>query len=69
MPSLLKSLVRLPSGQGHGTDKAVLMGLCGELPESVDPTTIDARCQAIHDQKNKCRKQKALVLFLTYILF
>lgn len=39
------------TGQGHGTDKAVLMGLCGELPESVDPTTIDARCQAIHDQK------------------
>lgn len=39
------------TGQGHGTDKAVLMGLCGELPESVDPTTIDSRCQAIETHK------------------
>ncbi len=29
------------TGKGHGTDKAVLLGLCGELPESVDPDRIE----------------------------
>jgi L-serine dehydratase len=29
------------TGHGHGTDKAVLLGLSGELPEQVDPDKID----------------------------
>jgi L-serine dehydratase len=28
------------TGRGHGTDGAVLLGLCGELPDSIDPDTI-----------------------------
>jgi L-serine dehydratase len=35
------------TGKGHGTDKAVLLGLEGELPESVDVDTADARVAAI----------------------
>lgn len=31
------------TGVGHGTDKAVLLGLAGEQPESVDVTTADER--------------------------
>jgi L-serine dehydratase len=30
------------TGKGHATDKAVLLGLCGERPESVDPDRADA---------------------------
>ncbi len=30
------------TGRGHGTDKAVQLGLCGFTPESVDPDQVDA---------------------------
>lgn len=39
------------TGEGHGTDKAILMGLEGELPESVDPDNINSRTQDILQQK------------------
>lgn len=29
------------TGKGHATDKAVILGLCGELPETVDPDAAD----------------------------
>src|SRR5689334_8673836 len=35
------------TGVGHGTDKAVLLGLSGEKPEMVDPGRIDAIVQEI----------------------
>lgn len=28
------------TGSGHGTDTAILLGLCGEVPEAVDPTRV-----------------------------
>ncbi|GEJ58593.1 L-serine ammonia-lyase [Anaeromyxobacter diazotrophicus] len=34
------------TGRGHGTDKAVLLGLMGEAPESVDVATLAARVAA-----------------------
>ena len=37
------------TGKGHGSDKAVLLGLEGEHPDSVDTETIPARLQAIRD--------------------
>ena len=30
-------------GKGHGTDRAVILGLCGEHPETVEISTIDSR--------------------------
>jgi L-serine dehydratase len=39
------------TGRGHGTDKAVLMGLLGELPDKVDTSTVDARVDEIQDQQ------------------
>lgn len=39
------------TGKGHGSDKAVLLGLCGELPETVDVETIDSRLEVIRDSK------------------
>jgi L-serine dehydratase len=36
------------TGKGHGTDKAILLGLEGETPEQVNPDDIDSRVEAIH---------------------
>ena len=39
------------TGKGHGSDKAVMLGLEGELPESVDTTLVDARLAEIRQQQ------------------
>ncbi|MBN3808025.1 L-serine ammonia-lyase [Paraburkholderia sp. Ac-20347] len=43
------------TGKGHGTDKAVLLGLEGHLPDAIDPDQIEPRLAAI-------RAEKALML-------
>jgi L-serine dehydratase len=35
------------TGLGHGTDRAVLLGLSGQTPEGIDPTEIEAKLAAI----------------------
>jgi len=35
------------TGKGHGTDKAVILGLLGEEPDTVDTTTVATRIDAI----------------------
>ncbi|MCB1035306.1 MAG: L-serine ammonia-lyase, partial [Acidobacteria bacterium] len=35
------------TGKGHGTDRAVLLGLEGETPEGVDPDTVEDRLAAL----------------------
>lgn len=37
------------TGVGHGTDQAVIMGLMGEAPESIDPDTIAARLKKLEE--------------------
>ncbi len=37
------------TGRGHSTDKAVVIGLTGERPESVDPSQIDPTVTAVRD--------------------
>ena len=39
------------TGKGHGSDKAVLLGLEGEAPDTVDPDCIAARLSGIREQK------------------
>ncbi len=39
------------TGKGHGTDKAVLLGLEGETPEAVDVDAIPARLQSMREQQ------------------
>ena len=39
------------TGKGHGSDKAVMLGLEGELPESVDTTQVDARMTKIRQHQ------------------
>jgi L-serine dehydratase len=37
------------TGHGHGTDRAILLGLNGEAPDTVDPSIIDTELAAIRD--------------------
>ena len=37
------------TGHGHGTDRAVLLGLSGEAPDSVDPAAIDGIIRSIQE--------------------
>jgi L-serine dehydratase len=39
------------TGKGHGTDSAILLGLCGLLPDTIDPDSTDARLRQIHAEK------------------
>ncbi len=42
------------TGKGHGTDVAVLLGLCGEDPETFDVNAITPRVQHITENKKMC---------------
>ena len=35
------------TGLGHGTDRAILLGLLGEAPDAIDPATVEARIATI----------------------
>ena len=37
------------TGKGHGTDKAVLLGLEGATPEGIDPDEVEPRVAAIRE--------------------
>jgi len=39
------------TGKGHGSDKAVILGFEGELPETVDTTTVNERLAAIREHQ------------------
>jgi len=38
------------TGHGHGTDRAILLGLSGESPEQIEPETVDLRIAAIREK-------------------
>jgi len=48
------------TGKGHGSDKAVMLGLEGELPESVDTDQVDARLDTIRASRklNLCGERE-----------
>jgi L-serine dehydratase len=39
------------TGKGHGTDSAVMLGLSGLTPETLDPDSVEARLRTIHADK------------------
>src|ERR1051325_7905607 len=39
------------TGHGHGTDRAILLGLGGELPDAIEPGTIEPKLAAIRGAK------------------
>src|SRR5581483_7810102 len=36
------------TGKGHGTDRAIVLGLLGEKPDEVDPSSIDEKLKQVH---------------------
>ncbi len=51
------------TGKGHGTDKAVLLGLEGHLPDLIDPDLIEPRLEAIRAEKTLCLLGRRSVRF------
>lgn len=39
------------TGKGHGTDKAVILGLSGESPDTIDPDTADSIVAGVRERK------------------
>jgi hypothetical protein len=39
------------TGKGHGSDKAVMLGLEGELPETIDTDSVEARLDTIRSNQ------------------
>lgn len=39
------------TGKGHGTDSAILLGLSGLTPDTIDPDSVDERLRTIHADK------------------
>ena len=39
------------TGKGHGTDSAILLGLLGLQPETIDPDSVEGLLRAIHSDK------------------
>ena len=39
------------TGKGHGTDRGVMLGLCGEAPDTIDPATIASRIAQIRETR------------------
>jgi L-serine dehydratase len=40
------------TGKGHGTDRAVQLGLMGETPDEIDPASIDQKLRAVSESKS-----------------
>jgi L-serine dehydratase len=40
------------TGKGHGTDRAVTLGLMGETPDEVDPASIDHKLRTVSESKS-----------------
>ena len=40
------------TGQGHGTDRAILLGLSGETPDQIDPATIAAKLDRMRERRS-----------------
>jgi L-serine dehydratase len=52
------------TGIGHGTDRAILLGLLGEAPDTVDPATIEARIAAVRSTGSLALNGGKAILFI-----
>ncbi|MFT6899647.1 MAG: L-serine dehydratase, partial [Paraglaciecola sp.] len=51
------------TGKGHGTGKAVILGLLGYAPESIDASTVDDMLATVHDTQNLLLDNEKVVRF------
>lgn len=40
------------TGKGHGTDRAIILGLLGEVPDQIDPSTIEKSVQCVRETES-----------------
>ena len=40
------------TGKGHGTDRAIVLGLSGDAPDKVDPESIEPKLTAVHNSQS-----------------
>ena len=52
------------TGIGHGTDRAILLGLLGEAPDTVDPATVDAKITVIRNTNSIALGGRKTIPFL-----
>ena len=52
------------TGVGHGTDRAILLGLLGEAPDTVDPATVEANIAAIRTSNSLVLGKRKTIPFL-----
>lgn len=51
------------TGIGHATDRAVMLGLSGDLPDTIDPATIDSKVEAIRTSRTLAVRGEKKVVF------
>jgi L-serine dehydratase len=51
------------TGRGHGTDKAVMLGLQGEMPDSVDPDAIEGMLATIRERQQIALSNGPVIAF------
>jgi L-serine dehydratase len=51
------------TGIGHGTDRAILLGLLGEAPDTVDPATVEGKIAAIRSKGSLALDGKKIIPF------
>ncbi len=51
------------TGKGHGTDKAVILGLAGQLPDTVDPDAADAIVASVRNDHVLCFANRRSLAF------
>ena len=59
--SLFGSLAH--TGRGHGTDKAVMLGLQGAMPDTIDPDDIDSALERIRERKEIHLLERHMIRF------
>jgi L-serine dehydratase len=53
------------TGRGHGTDRAILLGLSGEQPDQVDPAAVEGIVEGVHTSNTLNLAGKRVVPFRT----
>jgi len=51
------------TGKGHGTDRAILLGLLGEVPDKVDPATVENSLQVVRETESINLLAKKRIVF------
>ena len=51
------------TGRGHGTDRAIILGLSGETPDGIDPDDVDGKLQRIRQERSLALDARRAIAF------